>query len=205
MKQYPTISKEIVKGEYTYLFDKLDGSNIRGLWTKKKGFNRFGSRTELIDKTHLLLGKAPELVLEKYNEDLSRRLYKERVDQALCFFEFYGPSSFAGNHDLVNETQTVTLIEISLHPKGIIKPKEFLKLADGLDHAKLLYEGFLNQEVIESVRNGTLPNMTFEGVIGKTNSGTPGLPNMFKIKNVNWLKKLKEFCKGDEALFNKLS
>lgn len=204
MKQYPTIPKEIIKGEYSYLFDKLDGSNIRAEWSKKRGFYKFGSRTELIDRSHLLLGKAPDLVLEKYNEELSKRLSKERVEKSICYFEFHGPSSFAGNHNL-NEDLTVTLIEVSLHPKGIIKPKEFLKFAEGIDHAKLLYEGFLNQEIIDSVKDGTLPNMTFEGVIGKTNSGRPGLPNMFKIKNINWLKKLKEFCKGDEALFNKLS
>lgn len=205
MKQYHTISKDIIKGEYSYLFDKLDGSNIRAEWSRKKGFHKFGSKTELIDKSHLLLGKAPELVLNKYNEDMSRILFKERVEKSLCFFEFHGSSSFAGNHNLNDADLTVTLIDISIHPKGIIRPKDFLKLTENIDHAKLLYEGFLNQEIIDSIRAGTLPNMTFEGVIGKTNSGSPGLPNMFKIKNLNWLKKLKEFCKGDEALFNKLS
>ena len=204
MKRYPSIEKEIIKGEYTYLFDKLDGSNIRAEWTKKNQFYKFGSRTELIDKSHLLLGKAPQLIIDKYQADLTKKFKENRIEKAICFFEFHGPSSFAGNHDL-SEIQTVTLFDISVHPKGIIKPKEFLKLTEGLDIAKLLYEGFLDQSIIESIQNGTLPNMTFEGVIGKTNSGRPGLPNMFKIKNKNWIQKLKEYCKDNEELFNKLA
>ena len=78
MKRYPSIEKEIIKGEYTYLFDKLDGSNIRAEWTKKNQFYKFGSRTELIDKSHLLLGKAPQLIIDKYQADLTKK-FKENI------------------------------------------------------------------------------------------------------------------------------
>ena len=140
---------------------------------------------------------------DKYEKELTDRLSQNRFEKAVCFFEFFGPSSFAGTHD-PKEKKDIKLIDISLHPKGIITPKEFLKLTEGMDVAELLYEGIVTQEIIESIKNGTLKGMTFEGVIGKCNSGSPGMPDMFKIKNQAWLDKLKDYCKGDDQLFEKL-
>lgn len=204
MKQYPSIPKGHLAGKHTYLFDKYDGSNIRGEWSRKhKKFVKFGSRTQLIDESALILGESIPLLREKYEKDLTDRLSKNRVEKAICFFEFYGPNSFAGTHD-PKDKKEVKLLDISLHPKGIITPKEFLKLTEGMDVAELLYEGVITQEIIQSIENGTLKGMTFEGVIGKCNSGSPGMPDMFKIKNKAWLAKLKDYCKGDEQLFEKL-
>ena len=46
MKQYPSIPglKELekLKGRKIYVFDKIDGSNIRAEWNPKKGFYKFG-------------------------------------------------------------------------------------------------------------------------------------------------------------------
>jgi hypothetical protein len=48
--------------------------------------------------------------------------------------------------------------------------------------------------------------MTFEGVVCKgANDKKTKMPIMFKIKSQAWLDKLKEHCKEDEALFNKLA
>jgi hypothetical protein len=38
MKEYPSIDREIRFGEPIYAFDKLDGSNIRAEWNKKRKF-----------------------------------------------------------------------------------------------------------------------------------------------------------------------
>ena len=204
MKQYPSIEKRTSSSQYSYLFDKYDGSNIRCEWVKKhKKFVKFGSRTQLMDETHLTLGPSISLI-KSYEEKFNEVFLKNRYEKVICFFEFFGPNSFAGNH-LDSDIKEVRLLDLSVHPKGILTPKEFLKVSEGLPRAELLYEGFLNQEVVESIKNGSLSGMTFEGVIGKCNSGTPGLPDMFKIKNNAWLTKLKEYCKGDEDLFNKLS
>lgn len=56
MKQYPSISHDPVKGSPFYVFDKLDGSNMRVEWHPKKGFWKFGSKTQLVDPKSSPLG-----------------------------------------------------------------------------------------------------------------------------------------------------
>lgn len=74
-----------------------------------------------------------------------------------------------------------------------------------MDTVPLLFEGILNNEIIQMVKNQTLPGITKEGVVGKQLSGRPGLPDMFKIKTDLWLNNLKSYCNGNEELFKKLS
>ena len=204
MKQYPTIPREITKGLYIYGFDKLDGSNIRAEWSAKRGIYKFGSKTQLIDETSLLLGDSVKLIKD-VEEQAHEMLKKQRAQKSMMYFEFFGESSFAGNHK-EGEKKQVKLIDMTIDNRGLLYPKEFLKVtANYLPTADLLYQGFLNEEFINSVKNGTLTGMSFEGVICKANQGTPGLPVMFKIKNKAWLDKLKAFCKEDAAMFERLS
>ena len=51
-------------------FEKLDGSNIRVKYTNKKGFNLFGSRTQMFDKGHPFLGDAVGIFFNKYEDKL---------------------------------------------------------------------------------------------------------------------------------------
>src|SRR5690348_2974395 len=117
MKQYPTISKQ-TQNVPIYAFDKIDGSNIRAEWDRKKGFCKFGSRHQLIDNTHLFLGEAPDLVRQKYEKQLTDVFKKERFESAVCFFEFSGPSSFAGTHNK-EEKHDVVLFDIDVYKKGL--------------------------------------------------------------------------------------
>jgi len=126
-----------------------------------------------------------------------------RVSKAVCFFEFYGPGSFAGNHE-ENDEHKVTLIDAAINNKGIIEPKEFIKWFEGMPHAPLLYKGAFTNELEEQVKSGTLPGMTFEGIICKGGCVSPGRPLMFKVKNLEWFKRLREVCAGNEELFNQL-
>ena len=50
MKSYRSIpfANKIPENETFYVFDKLDGSNIRAEWNPKKGFYKFGSRSQLL-------------------------------------------------------------------------------------------------------------------------------------------------------------
>ena len=204
MKEYPSITKDIINTPI-FGFDKLDGSSIRSEWNAKRGFYKFGSRTQLIDEKTPIVGKSVGVIKEKYEKDLHDLFKKERFESVICFFEFWGPSSFAGQHD-PNENQTVTLFDVNPYKKGILDPKEYLKLVGHLDIAKLLFQGNPNSQFIELVQNGMLSGMTFEGVICKAKNlkRTP-MPLMFKIKNLAWLEKLKRYCNGDEALFAKLA
>ena len=43
MQQYPSIGKGIIQDVDYYIFDKLDGSNIRVEFSLKKGFDKFRS------------------------------------------------------------------------------------------------------------------------------------------------------------------
>jgi len=60
MKEYPSIGKNVV-GEKIYAFDKLDGSQVRAEWNKKKKFYKFGTRTRLLDTNDEYWGEAHKL------------------------------------------------------------------------------------------------------------------------------------------------
>jgi hypothetical protein len=48
--------------------------------------------------------------------------------------------------------------------------------------------------------------MSLEGVVCKgANDKKTNMPIMFKIKSKAWLQRLKEHCKDDEALFERLA
>ena len=201
MKEYPSIGKNVV-GEKIYAFDKLDGSQVRAEWNKKKKFYKFGTRTRLLDTNDEYWGEAPQIILDKYGKDLHDIFVSNRYEKVICFFEFWGENSFAGTHQ--KEPHDVTLFDVSVHKKGILLPHDYLKLYGHLDIAKLLYHGNPNAEFIDKVRNSMLEGMTFEGVVCKGPLFRPGLPLMFKVKTLEWLQKLKDYCDGDENMFRKL-
>lgn len=89
MKTYPSITKKTDENIDIYAFDKIDGSNIRAEWTNKSGFHKFGSRHQLLDDTHEFLHESPELVINKYEKDLTDIFKKLGYQKAICFFEFY--------------------------------------------------------------------------------------------------------------------
>ena len=199
MKQYPSISKKIFDVSI-YAFDKLDGSNIRAEWTRKNGFYKFGSRRQLIDDTHETLGEAVHLI-RKQEESLARVFKEEKWEQVTAFFEFYGESSFAGQH--ANEPHVATLIDVDVYKKGILLPRDFVDKFAHMGIPKVLYSGKANKEFQTSVEEGKLDGMTFEGVVCK------GIHRrnqviMFKIKNLAWVDKLKNFCQDNKQLFEEL-
>src|SRR5574338_627897 len=181
MKQYPSINGQISYEFPVYVWDKLDGSNIRAEWSKKNGFYKFGTRERLLDSTDKVFGIAPKIIIEKYNEELSKIFFKYQWTNVVCFFEYYGDESFAGSHNL-EKPLTTTLIDVSIHKKGFLLSKDFYNYFGHLDIPKLLYTGKINANLIEQIKNSTLKEMTFEGVICKGPYKSPGLPWMFKIK-----------------------
>ena len=201
MKSYPSIEKNILSGYPVYAFDKLDGSNIRAEWTPKRGFDKFGARKRLLDPNEEPLGEAVRLINEQTDE-LGKRLKKLRVEKATLYFEFYGDNSFAGQHE--DEDHQVVLFDVDIFKKGLMPPKDFIKFTEGLIVPELVYHGNPNQDFVQSVKSGSCPDVTFEGVVCK--SATPkGLVKMFKIKSDAWLVKLKDKCGDDEELFNRLA
>lgn len=216
MKTYTSIPHMVAPGRkknflHTELdviaFDKLDGSNIRAEWSPKRGFYKFGSRKCLIDENHQQLGKAVTLIQDLWAKDLAEIFKDQRWSKSVvCFFEFHGPRSFAGNHH-EDDDHLVTLFDVSPFKQGLVPPREFIKRFGHLDVPKVLYEGLATDEFVESVSDGTLEGMTLEGVICKApnpNGKKTSQPIMFKIKTQEWLDMLKEFVNYDEALFQRL-
>lgn len=204
MKSYPSITTHIQTGIPVTLYDKLDGSNIRAEWNKKRGFYKFGSRTQLIDENSFILGESISLINEKYSEDLSKKFTDKKFESAVCFFEFSGENSFAGHHEF--EPHDVVLFDIDVYKKGLLTPEQFQELTQDIETAACLCSGIITSEMVptlvQQVREGIFPGITFEGVVGKC--VVKNQVKMFKIKTNAWLDKLKTYCGDNIQLYEKL-
>lgn len=202
MEIYPSIGTHLIS-EHILAFDKLDGSNIRAEWTRKNGFNKFGTRRRLLDPAEPILGEAVALFQEKYADSLNHIFRKERMTKATAFFEFHGENSFAGQHE--DEEHTVTLFDIHNYKQGLLTGSEFMKLVGNrVETVPVIWEGKVNLGFIKQVRENTLEGMTFEGVVCKGKLDNRNRPNNFKIKSEGWLQRLKNKCGDDEELFKRL-
>ncbi len=186
MKSYPEIpgSAKAPLGKPCIAFYKYDGSNLRWEWSPKKGWYKFGTRTQLFDASHPLFGQAIPIFMNTMADELARRgkALERGVQKIIVFTEFFGPSSFAGLHD-EKELKELCLFDVNLHRRGIMRPRDFVKNFGDLPYAaKVIYDGNLNRQFIEDVRMGLYP--VVEGVVAK------GDDWMCKIKTYTYLKKL---------------
>jgi hypothetical protein len=192
MKHYPEISPIIDREVNVYFFDKLDGSNIRAEWSPKRGFYKFGTRKHLLGEDDPMFGSAIKLI--KDTEPMCGKVFRnERFESTVCYFEFLGENSFAGFH-IQNEPHKVVLLDVDVYKQGFLTPTQFMKHFEGIvEIPKLLHYGQANEDIEHKIRNGTLPGMTFEGVVCKSSPPKKwALPIMFKIKSHAWLTKVKE-------------
>lgn len=201
MKEYPSIPHSSkAPREYGYAFYKYDGSNLRVEWHKKRGWNKFGTRHQLFDETHDVFAPAIDIFMNKYADNIEKILRDnfKNIESAICFCEFLGKNSFAGQHD-PNDRKDMILFDVNVHKKGILDPKEFLNLFGDLHTAQLVYEGELNDSFIQSVRENALDIKLDEGVIFKSGSGHK--LSMCKIKTNEYLTKLKNSKGADWEKF----
>jgi hypothetical protein len=210
MKQYPKIefyNKGII-GLECYAFDKLDGSNLRFEWGRKRGWYKFGTRNNMIDRSYPEFGNGIDLFLNKYGDDLHRVFVNKysKVESFVVFCEYLGEKSFAGQHD-INDIKDVVLFDVNQYKRGFIPPMEFIDNFGHLHIPKVIYQGRYGQDLINSVKLNQYK--LSEGVIVKGIEGKEIW--MTKIKTNDWLervrmvfgeKKLLEEVNGDKSILS---
>lgn len=212
MKEYPKIAGSDQAPELPCVaFMKYDGQNFRAEWNRKSGWCKFGSRRVLVNESSPEFGPAIKLFQEEWADNLEKVVNKMMPKWSLnatVFLEYYGPFSFAGNHDPEtlnkmgftvesNEPMKLRLIDVSIHKRGFLNPYEFRAKFGHLDIAETLYEGILTQEFLNDVREGNdnvrkyyRDQAIFEGVVCKGGDGHDLW--MCKIKTNHYKKLLQE-------------
>jgi hypothetical protein len=204
MMRYPTIPKEMPSGPTVWwVFDKLDGSNIRAQWSfKKKSWSKVGSRTQLLAGDSALGPHIPEIKMRleelspawslAIDSHLGSRglLGGKRKPTVTAFFEYHGPQSFAGGHVLV-EPHRLTLLDVHVTGVGFISPKDLLLGFSAVSQPRLLHTGLWTVRMSEMVISGKFPGMTLEGVVGKSGPQNQDLC-AWKLKSHVWLTRLVE-------------
>lgn len=182
---YPKIEyNNGIIGKKMIAFDKLDGSNLRFEWNRKRGFYKFGTRMTLISESDTNFGDAIPVFLDKYNEDLSRIFidkYK-RVQSIVVFAEYLGENSFAGSHKK-EDKKNIILFDVALHNRGFISPYNFVDTFGHLDIPDIIYDGKFTYDFIDDVKNNIYD--LHEGVVCK------GQDWITKIKTTEWLEKVR--------------
>lgn len=192
MKPYPSIASSVgqkFREFEAYVFDKLDGSNLRFEWTRKARWNKFGTRNRLFDRSDVDFGSAIDIFLTTWAEDLTRVAVENRWDHLIVFMEFYGDHSFAGKHD-PSDLKTLTLFDACPNKKGLLGPREFLKLFKHLRIPRFLGIHKWTRGFVENIRTDASRclGVSFEGVVGKAGSGHEFI--MAKAKTQAWIDKV---------------
>jgi hypothetical protein len=197
MIEYPSIiNSSKAPRKPCIAFDKLDGNNIRVKWTQKRGFHLFGSRTQLIDKTHETMGGVVDCFFKTHAEVMDKIIRREFPNEreVIAFGEYVGDKSFAGMHDPSDPTLRFVLFDLFVGHKNpkFLTPQEFVKMFDQkVETPKVIYKGNLSDQLIKDVREGKYG--VNEGVIckGTERSGAyRGNVWMAKIKTQAYLERV---------------
>ena len=152
-------------------FDKLDGSNFRAKWTQKRGFDVFGTRTQLIDESDPFWGQMVTLFKNSVASALDDKFRKDKTfrdeREIIVFSEFFGEQSFAGRHVEGDPKKIVVFDVLTGHKnRKFVKPMDFVReFHEIVELPIVIYTGNLNEEFIAAVRRNDF-NLN-EGVICK--------------------------------------
>lgn len=190
MKSYPSINSSNGTSFREFVadvFDKVDGSNLRFEWSKKQGWYKFGTRTRLFDTSDPIFGKVIAIWTKDWAEEMGKIARDNRWESVIAYAEFHGANSLGGLHD-PNDEHKLTLFDVAPYKKGLLGPKEFLKLFGHLAIPTYLGKVNWTRDFVAKVRAGEVAGVTCEGVVGKTGSGHDLY--MAKAKTQTWIDKI---------------
>ncbi len=193
MKSYPKIEyyNKGLFGSHCHAFDKKDGSNLRFEWNRKRGWYKFGTRNNMIDRSYPEFGSGIDIFINKY-DDLERVFmdkYK-KVESFVVFGEYLGEGSFAGQH--TSSKKDVVMFDINQYKRGFIPPEEFIDNFGHLGIPKIIFIGKYTDDLIDDVRSNRY-NLS-EGVVvkGVLKSKKSDQIWSVKIKTKEWIKKVSD-------------
>lgn len=160
-------------------FYKYDGMNFRAEWSKKRGWAKFGTRHTMIDDSNEQWGRTIPLFMSKYSRDIEKVLREDKdfrgIETAIVFTEMFTDNSFAGwfpqlDNSLLPQFPTgeeaeMKLIDVSIHKKGMLIPRDFIRKFGHLDIPDIIYEGNFSKQFIKDVWEGKYDLK--EGVVAK--------------------------------------
>lgn len=196
MKEYPSISAsrgtKFVEIPNAYLFDKLDGRQVRAEWSKKRGWHKWGTRHHLVDESDLCYGRAIQMFKGSMADVIEGIARGQRWESVTAYLELWQPrtatssGSLGGIFDPANLEFHLTLFDIEPYKKCILGPREFLDLfGDSGFTPKCLGNANWTRGLVEDVFQGKVPGVTFEGVVVK--SGTRHAQMRAKAKTQAWI------------------
>lgn len=190
-------------------FEKIDGTNMHWVWNRTifdehgSGWARFGTRRDtyfLVDngqrdfwKEHKGLEGAFPAFWDTLNQRLEKKLESACHHEVICFTEYSGPNSFAGQH-LPEDHKKHTIIDLQVDGK-LLAPGAFLSLMEDFPIAKVVYTGKFSGQLVEDIRAGHFP--VNEGVVlkGVAKGEVNGEIYMAKVKTLAYQEKLKSAFK----------
>lgn len=201
MKSYPSIPRctgtMFFEMPNAFIFDKLDGNNIRAKWTKKQGWHMFGTKNTVFNHTDPIFGNTIKIFNDiGLADQIAEIAINNKWREIVAFMEYYGPNSFAGRHNDA-DAKTLTLFDVSIHKQGMLGPKQFLQLFKYLQIPKFLGNYNWTRGFIEKVFNNEIDGVTFEGVVGKAGEGHKLV--MSKAKTKIWLDKVMAMHSAEQA------
>ena len=199
MKDYPSIphlSASGLLGQSFHTFAKVDGSCLRAQWNPRSGFYKFGTRTQLLSPSDPMFAPAIPLFHDTMATILDFIARKQRWTDLVVFMEYAGEHSFAGSH-ISDDPKALYLLDVAAHKQGIMGPVRFLELFDALPRPN--YLGYLPWDAtfVAAVSEGTLPGMSFEGVVGK--AGERHQLRFVKTKSRAWINAVRSRYSPEQA------
>lgn len=184
-------------------FEKYDGTNIHWTFQPGEGWLDYGVRRDrysintsgvkAFEEAHPELAGAHKLwdQDEKLEEFLNSNPKYNTAKEIIVFTEYFGPNSFAGQHNPKDDKQ---LVIFDIHVNGkVIPPEEFIEDFKQFNIARVVFKGKFTGQLFVDVRKGKYD--VKEGVVVK--GVVSDQVYMAKIKTEAYMERLKNQFKDN--------